>query len=233
MDSDSRRVPLPSSLKVAVIPGGDAFVKPLDELRKERITRLFPANVSLHFIAYPHERCSLDDLTESIMASIPGEAVIAGISFGGLLALRIAESRPAILISSGPRFSAEGRARIEQQITALERGDVRAMAAPFVSLFRSPLLRTFGRVRLALKRPLISDPAYVIHMLRLALKCDSNGGRGALARASIIIGEHDQFFDIAENAIVIPRETHMLPIENPRAVRDALTEILRASSARA
>ena len=70
MDSDSRRVPSQSCRSVVVIAGGDAFVRPLDRLRRQRIARLFPANVSLHILGYPQERCSLDELTASIRESI-------------------------------------------------------------------------------------------------------------------------------------------------------------------
>jgi pimeloyl-ACP methyl ester carboxylesterase len=230
-----------------IVSGGDAFVRRFDEVNATRnaarIARIFPA-ASLHILGYDATASpSADDLvasTTDFLRHETGPALLVGISFGGFIAMRVAEAHPElvrglILVSSTGRFSTSGRARIAQQIADLERGDFEGMARPFLALFRRRRLNLMVRFALWLRRRSMSmrlnDPAYVIGMLKTALACSDAATTSKIdAPALIVIGERDQFFDVTATGdaevIVFPRETHMLAIEQPDAVKRTIAAFL-------
>ena len=228
--------------RVVVVSGGDAFVRRFDEASAmrsaQRIARLFPA-CTLYVLGYDAiMRPSVEQLTESIadfIRSETGRAIVAGISFGGFLATRVAAAHPElvdalILISSTPRFSEEGAQRITQQIDALTRGDLSSMARPFVTLFRRTRLNLVARLALWLRRRSIAarmnEPSFIVHMLKLALNCSGALPLDAVqVPALVVIGERDQFFEVA-TPDAIRGETHMLAVERPGVVRRAIDAFL-------
>ena len=156
------------------------------------------------------------------------------------MAMRVAAECPdvvrrLILISSAPRFSGEGRERILQQIAAMERGDFMAMARPFLSLFRRRRLNWLGRFALWMRRRRLAsgmnDPQFIKRMLEAGLACSDAASERALTMPALaIIGERDQFYSPNDlrgfDRVVFPRETHMLALERPDAVRDAIAAFL-------
>ena len=225
---------------VVAISGGDAFVRrfePASAVRHaRRIATLFPATCRVYVLGYAAEG-DVVELVADFIRTHAAQAIVAGVSFGGLIALRVAASVPhavrgLVLLSGGPRFSDEGRARIAEQIATLERGDLPAMAAPFATLFRRPWLNAIARCSLWLRRRSLAsrmnDPEFIIRMLQMALTIEIT----TLPRCptSILIGERDQFFDVGAarafgDVVCLPRETHMVAIENAEAVREAIQSI--------
>jgi pimeloyl-ACP methyl ester carboxylesterase len=231
--------------RVVIVSGGDAFVRRFDEASAmrsaQRIARIFPASCTLYILGYDAStQPSAQQLTETIAEFIRdelGRAVIAGISFGGFLATRVAAAHPEladalILISSTPRFSAEGSQRISRQIDAIARDDFAAMARPFVTLFRRTRLNLAARIGLWLRRRSIAarmnDPQFVEHMLKLALTCSDALPLDAVhVPALVVIGERDQFFDVtAAQVESIAGETHMVAVERPDLVQRAIDAFL-------
>jgi pimeloyl-ACP methyl ester carboxylesterase len=229
---------------IVIVSGGDAFVRRFDvknaDRNARRIARIFPA-ASLFILGYdPTASCDAEELVASTAEFLreTGPAVLVGISFGGFIALRVAAKHPElvralILVSSAPRFSTSGRARIAQQIADLERGDYEGMARPFIALFRRRRLNLAVRFALWLRRrsmaARLNDPQYVIAMLKTALQCsDAPMSPAAQTPTLVVIGERDQFFDAASvaGAVTFPRETHMLAIEQPEAVKRTIAAFL-------
>jgi pimeloyl-ACP methyl ester carboxylesterase len=152
--------------------------------------------------------------------------------------------RELILISSAHRFSPEGHQRIERQIADVSRGDFAAMARPFPKLFRRWWLTVIARLALWWRRRTLhetmNDPAAIAGMLEAALRA-SGIDAGTLRRIRcptvIVGGTRDQFFDrgvLEETAaaiasaelVLVDGETHMLPIERPHFVAQAIASFL-------
>ncbi|MFL6246533.1 MAG: alpha/beta fold hydrolase [Thermoanaerobaculia bacterium] len=238
------------SIPVVVISGGDAFVRRFDTesamRNAERIVRLFPPTCTLYILGYDaSSQLPIEELIETTAGFVraqSGRAVLAGISFGGFLAMRLAATHPElvhglILISTAQRFSPEGRARIAQQIADIQRGNLAAMARPFIALFRRRRLNLAVRFALWLRRRSfdlrMNDPRFVTHMLEIALACSDAPPTDTIRTpALILLGERDQFFDIASamphaELVTFPRETHMLAVEHAGGVRRAIETFLR------
>jgi pimeloyl-ACP methyl ester carboxylesterase len=247
---------------IVVINGGNAFVRRFDAASAARdagrIVRLFPAGSSVCILGYdtsaapPGDVMGIVDEVAAIVRANFGTATVAGISFGGLVATRLAAEHPEmvrrlILLSTAHRFSEEGRRRVRRQISDAARGDFVAMARPFLTLFRRPWLNVLlrfaiwsGRRSLAEK---MNAPQFIVCMLESALAAGEGGlahlGR-VRAKTLLVAGTRDQFFDVAslqETAAAIPpaelvlfaRETHMLPLERPRDVARAIETFLTSS----
>ncbi|HEU4886568.1 MAG TPA: alpha/beta hydrolase [Thermoanaerobaculia bacterium] len=245
---------------IVVINGGNAFVRRFDPSSAARnarqIARLFPADRSICILGYDSSAAPPCDVTAiaadfaEIIRTHFGTATVAGISFGGLVATRLAAEHPElvprlILLATAHRFSDEGRRRVRQQISDAARGDFTSMARPFLTLFRRPWLNLLlrfaiwsGRRSLAEK---MNAPSFIVCMLASALAA-SEGAHAHLAqiRATtlLVAGTRDQFFDLValqETAAAIPaaelvlfaNETHMLPLERPRPVARAVETFLR------
>jgi len=244
---------------IVVLSGGNAFVRRFNEQTAardaRRIAKLFPSDSGLCILYYDLSCSDVEAVVTQLAAIIRtqfGSAVLAGISFGGLLALRLAAEDPdvvreLILVASAHRFSPEGRERIERQIADVSRGDFAAMARPFPFLFRRWWLTLIARLALWSRRhklhETMNDPAAITGMLEAALRA-SGINAGTLRRIRcptlIIGGSRDQFFDrgaLKETAaaiasaklVLVDRETHMLPIERPHAVAQAIASFLPES----
>lgn len=244
---------------IVVLSGGNAFVRRFNEETAardaRRIAKLFPPDSGLCILYYDLSCSDVEAVVAQLAAILRtqfGSATLAGISFGGLLALRLAAEesdvvRELILIASAHRFSAEGRGRIERQIADVSRGDFAAMARPFPELFRRWWLTLLARLALWWRRRTLhetmNDPAAIAGMLEAALRA-SGIDAGTLRRITcptlIVGGTRDQFFDrgaLEETAaaiasaklVLVEGETHMLPIERPHVVSQAIATFLSES----
>jgi pimeloyl-ACP methyl ester carboxylesterase len=240
---------------IVVIKGGDAFMRrpdpAADERDLRRIQALFPGRANIRAVGYElHDDFGATVERVGSLIREGGEAVVlAGISFGGLVATRVAEQHPdlvsrLILISSAHRFSDEGVRRVRAQIAGVEQRDFMAMAKPFLTLFRRPWLNALVRFGLWRKRHSLdasmNEPAAIIPMLEAGLRAASEGTAhlgGIRAPTLIVGGTADQFFDrsaFEETARAIPsatlvlldRETHTVPVERPRMVAAAIGAFL-------
>jgi pimeloyl-ACP methyl ester carboxylesterase len=244
---------------IVVLSGGNAFVRRFNEQTAardaRRIAKLFPPDSGLCILYYDLSCSDVEAVVTQLAAIIRtqfGRATLAGISFGGLLALRLAAEhadvvRELILIASAHRFSPEGRERVERQIADVSRGDFASMARPFPSLFRRRWLTLVARLALWWRRRTLhetmNDPVAIAGMLEAALRAsgiDASTLRRIRCPTLIIGGTRDQFFDrgaLEETAAAIASaelelvdsETHMLPIERPHAVAQAIASFLPES----
>lgn len=246
-------------LTVVVISGGNAFVSRFDEQRARRdatrLRALFPPGTRLCLVGYdpdatgPWNVTSIaSEVARVLEVDFPG-AVLAGISFGGLVALRLAVERPdlvdrLVLLATAHRFSEDGQRRVREQIAYLAAGDVDAMVRPFLSLFRRPWLNLLLGLSFRLRRHAfhagLNRPEFAMGLLQAAL--DESGAltsRLGEIRADtlLVAGSRDQFFDVEamrEMALVMPsarlvlleRETHMVPLERTRDVAAAVARFL-------
>lgn len=246
---------------VLVISGGNAFVSRFDEARAARDARrlltLFPAGTRLCVLGYAPDTRGQQDvpaIAREVATLIESEfvgAVVAGMSFGGLVALRLAAERPdlvrrMVLLATAHRFSAAGQHRLRAQIAHLRKGDVDAMIQPFLRLFRRPWLNLLLRLTFPMRRTAfhagLNHPAFTIGLLQAAL--DESGALASRlgdirAETLIVAGDRDQFFDVEamrEMALVMPsarlllleKETHMVPLERRRDVAAAIAAFLQA-----
>jgi pimeloyl-ACP methyl ester carboxylesterase len=245
---------------VLVLSGGNAFVSRFDQARAgrdaARLLRLFPEGTRLCVLGYDPETPAaggVPAIARRVATLLEGEcagAVVAGVSFGGLVALRLAAERPdlvsrLVLLATAHRFSAEGESRVRAQMAHLQSGDVDAMVRPFLALCRRPwlnlLLRASFQFRRQAFRAGLNDPAIATALLQAAL--DESGAVASRlgdirAETLIVAGDRDQFFDVEamrEMALVMPsarlalleKEMHMVPLERARDVRAAIVDFLR------
>jgi pimeloyl-ACP methyl ester carboxylesterase len=198
----------------------------------------------------------LNEIVETFTAtldSLPEPIRLVGISYGGLVAARLASHRPdlvshLILIASAPSFSAEGLARVRKQICLASEGRYPELVREFAGVFRRPWFNWLLNLRLTLRRQGLADemndPDVICAYLQAGLEANGHEGTTWLervqARTLVIGGGRDQFFGdgrMEETAAAIPGaclirlpgETHMAPIERAAAVRRALGEFLSRS----
>jgi pimeloyl-ACP methyl ester carboxylesterase len=249
---------------VVVINGGNAFVRRFEPASAARnahqIARLFSVDCTLFILGYdttatpPYDVDAIADaFAEIIRVQLrvqQGAVSLAGISFGGFVATRLAARHPElvrnlILISTAHRFSEEGQRRVREQMASAARGDFLAMARPFLTLFRrrwrNHLLRAVMRLRRKSFAEKMNAPWFIAAMLEAALAASASDPahlQDVRARTLLVAGTHDQFFDVAairETAsriasaqlVLFPQETHMLAVEQPRAAAAAIASFLR------
>ncbi|MGF9762803.1 alpha/beta hydrolase [Microvirga sp. 0TCS3.31] len=222
----------------------------------KRILRLLPADRAVYILGYdpsPPADHSIDAIvadTAQILREEIGAAVVMGISFGGFVAAKLAAQHPdlvrrMILMVSAHRFSPEGRRSIDRQIECAWRGDFEGFLDEFGLVFRRPWLNWLLRQRFRQERKRLhetmNDPAIIVRGLHAVAGEDFGRDPTRLTRIQaptlIIGGTKDPFFDVeamVETARLIPcsqlklleRETHMLPVERPRAVAKAVKAFL-------
>jgi pimeloyl-ACP methyl ester carboxylesterase len=221
-----------------------------------RITRLLPRDRYVYILGYEHSPpadYSIDTIVADIAQILReeiGPATVMGISFGGFVAAKLAAEHPdlvktMILTVSAHRFSPEGRRSIDRQIECAWRRDFEGFLDEFGLVFRRPWLNWLLRLRFRHERPRLhetmNDPAIIVRGLHAVAGKDFGRDPTWLTRIQaptlIIGGTKDPFFDVeamAEAARLIPcsqlrlfeRETHMLPVERPRAVAKVVKAFL-------
>jgi pimeloyl-ACP methyl ester carboxylesterase len=242
---------------IVVLHGGQSFMRRFDRaaaLRDARqVLRVLPPNRTTWLLGYDVTRDgdAMDHasaVAEFISANIGTPVVLMGVSFGGFIATCVALASPQlisklILLSTARRFSDEGRRRMVDQIEALERGDLYAMARPYTNLFRRPwwnAVARFGlwRSRSALPQQM-NEPATIVRMLRVALR--ASDAPVALDEVKVptllVAGSADHFFDRATleesesqlpqgKLVLLDRETHTVALERSKAVAAAIQQFL-------
>jgi len=246
---------------VVVFNGGQAFVRRPTPARIERdakrIARLLPRDRTIHVMGYdssPPAGYSIDTIVSDMAAILRdhiGPASVAGISFGGFVATRLAADHPEfvkdlVVMVGAHRFSRQGRASIERQIECAWQGDFEGFLEEFGLVFRRPWLNWLLRLRLRQERERLhetmNDPAIIVRGLYAVAGEDIGDDPSWLqrirARTLIIGGTRDPFFDVEameETARLIPSaqlklfdgETHMLPVERARAVAKVVKAFLK------
>jgi pimeloyl-ACP methyl ester carboxylesterase len=244
---------------ILVLAGGQAFVQRQTPARLERdagrIARLLPQGRSFILLGYdlsPDGGAGLDAIVADVAAVVrevgaPREVV--GISFGGVIALRLAARYPElvstlVLLASGHDFSTEGKRRLQRQVECASSGDLAGLVDGFVVVFRRPWFNWLVRARLRTRRgrlgETLNDPAVILRGLTAVLDAglaDTTELARVSARTLVIGGSRDQFFGdgvfertaaAVPNAslVLFPGETHMVPIERARAVAAKLRAFL-------
>lgn len=242
---------------LVMIRGGQGFVRRTDSLRFERdalrTARLLPFGQRLVLIGYdpsPPADLSADslvgDLARFIESQFAGPVALAGTSFGGMIAVRLAARRPdliskLIMISTAHRFSDQGLRRIQRQIDALRANAPADFMAQFARLFRRPWFNALVALRLSLGgRGLaegLASPDVIIAYLAAMRDAGPVDLPAIKAPALIIGGQADQFYGdgvMEEAAAAISQaqlelqagETHMMPVERRRMVASCIARFL-------
>lgn len=236
---------------ILVVPGGHAFVQRPSPERvardARRIAHLLPRDRSFILLGFdvdqPDLATSIPRDIAAIIAELGGRLPVLAISYGGVMALRVACEYPErieklALVVSAHDFSAEGKARIERQIAAATRGDFVALTEQFAAVFRRPWLNWLLRWRLRRSRDrlaqVMNEPSLIVRGLASVLEHPLDPAR--LVRATmpclVVGGSADQFFggmfertaELLPNATLclIAGETHMVPVERRREVARAV-----------
>jgi (E)-2-((N-methylformamido)methylene)succinate hydrolase len=245
------------STPLLILSGGQAFIRRIDPSRltrdARRVARMLPAQTSFVLLGYdPHPRADLsfdmiaDDVAAVIKEYWSGRASIVGISYGGLVAARVAARWPEqiahlVLVASAHRFSNEGVRRIRRLILFAKSGDFRSFVDDFVAVCRRPWLNGAIRLRVWLTRGKLdrtmAQPETILRYLCAMLEARPPEISDITARTLVIGGSEDQFFGgdaMPETAAGIPGakikllrgETHMMPIERPGEVAAAIGQFL-------
>jgi pimeloyl-ACP methyl ester carboxylesterase len=211
----------------------------------------------LGYAEHPAQGHTLDAIAGAVAETISaeGSAPVAciGVSFGGFVALRLAAQFPGlvdklVLLIGAHRFSNEGRRRMAEQIRLLREDDLYGLLVANAVLFRRPWLNWLVRLRLRLQRKSLRsslhDPRAILRSYERQFSSDLDAlredARRVRAQTLIVGGTADQFFDrraFEETAslipsarlVLVPGETHMLPIENTGSVARALKPFLDES----
>ncbi len=245
---------------ILVLAGGQAFMQRQTPERIERdaarVAAVLPRDRTFILLGYdpaPGESHSLPTIaadTAAIVAELGPPVQLVGISYGGIVALRVAADHPdsiseLVLLASAHEFSAEGLARVRRQIELAACGEFAALGEDFVAMFRRPWLNWLLRLRLRTRRgslaEAMNDPETIARGLSAIL--DPPVDEAALARVTattlIVSGTRDQMFgDVPERTAALvpnatlarfPGETHMVPVERGPAVAARVRELLSRS----
>jgi pimeloyl-ACP methyl ester carboxylesterase len=224
----------------------------------KRIMRLLPAGRTVYILGYepsPPAGYTIETIVSDVSQILRdeiGPASVMGISFGGFVAARLAAEhadlvRELILMVSAHRFSPEGRRSIDRQIACAWAGDFEGFLDEFGLVFRRPWLNWLLRLRFRQERTRLhetmNDPATIVRGLHAVAGEDFGQDPSWLSRIAaptlIVGGTRDRFFDVSafqDTARLIPSaqvrlfdlETHMLPVERPRAAAKAVMTFLQS-----
>jgi pimeloyl-ACP methyl ester carboxylesterase len=224
-----------------------------------RVARLLPRNRSFILLGYdpsPTAGNGLDAIVSDVVAiarELGTPKQVVGISYGGVIAVQLAARHPRlvsvlVLLASAHDFSLEGRRRLERQIDCASRGDFVTLVEGFIAVFRRPWLNWLLRIRLWTRRHRLSETMNDIPTIIAGLTAVLQGHLADTARLAqisartlVIGGSQDQFFGdgmLARTAAAVPNaslvlfpgETHMVPLERPRAVAASLRGFLLAAN---
>jgi pimeloyl-ACP methyl ester carboxylesterase len=243
---------------VVVLNGGQAFMRRADPTRTERdlgrILPLLPDGRPVHLLGYdlsPAAGHRLDDVVEAAARTIEthaGAADVVGISFGGMVGLRLAARRPDLvsrlaLLVSAHRMSDEGASRTRRQIAHAEAGDFKGLVSDFAGVFQNPLLNALVAFKVWTDRKrmaeVMSPPDVIVRHLSAMLAAQDDGAWLADVTAPTLLlgGGRDPFFgpDVLRDTaaklpngrlILHPEAGHMLPVEQRRDTAAALADFL-------
>jgi pimeloyl-ACP methyl ester carboxylesterase len=239
-----------------VINGGQGFVRRADarSFAKDarRVAGILPSNQSFVLLGYdpdPAENLTADQLAASFARALhhfSEEPVhLAGISYGGLIAVRLAALHPErvrslTLIASAHRFSPEGVRRVRGQIACAEREDWRGFLSGFAAVFRRPWFNLLLHIRLWLGGSDLARKmgrtSTILRYLKAMLDAPPFDLNRVKAPTLVVGGSDDQFFGavMAETAAgirgaqlrLLPSETHMALVERPRDIAAAIEGFL-------
>lgn len=243
---------------ILVINGGQGFMVKPDRARiskdARRLKRLLPNDRSFVLLGYDPNPATVtveglaDAAAEIIGRHLDGRADVVGISYGGVVASRLATRSPEkvsrlILLASAHRFSTQGKHRVRRQIELIEAGNMKTLLKELTTLFRNPWLNRLAglRVRLGANRILqrFGKPEVIVQYLDAMLQDEVPGTDVVpLDTPTLIVGGNkDQFF--AEAMVeaasrssgmrftILEGHTHMAPIECGTAVKRSIANFLQ------
>jgi pimeloyl-ACP methyl ester carboxylesterase len=239
---------------ILVINGGQGFMMTADAARiskdARRLRRVLPDDRSFILLGYDPDatKVTVDSLAADVLSIIDqhlgGGADVVGVSYGGVVAYRLAMRSPhsvskLALMASAPWFSLEGERRLRRQIDLIDADDPIMLLREFTSMFRSPWLNVFvdWRVRLSGKRMVhrFGKPEVIRRYLEAMLDSKPPLDFSAFRTPTIIIGgSRDQYFAEAMAEVrvrateiktaIFEGETHMVPVERARAVQQIVSD---------
>lgn len=242
---------------ILVINGGQGFMMAPDAKRLSkdlrRLKRLLPDDRSFVLLGYDPNPASVtinglaDDAARIIDRYLGGRADVVGISYGGVVASRVAARSPEkvgrlVLVASAHRFSTEGKLLIRRQIELIGMANMKALLRELAAMFRRPWLNWLAglRIRLGGGRTLqrFGKPEVMVLYLDAMLQ-DGLPGTDAIPHYTptlIVGGSRDQFFAEAmveaasRNCVrvtILEGDTHMAPIESAAAVKRSIADFLK------
>ncbi|HCT6467158.1 TPA: alpha/beta hydrolase [Klebsiella pneumoniae] len=242
---------------VIVINGGQGFVRKhsFDRMLRDakRVARMLPPTQGFILIGYdqqPEAKATIETIVTDYERAIRDMKVSAfsliGISYGGLLATKLAAAREGwvkklILVASAHKFSESGENRINRQIQFAQHEQYYELINDFAAIFRNPLLNLLLKIKLWVDCNKLTEKMnsgdVIVRYLQLIMQAEPVDLTSITARTLIIGGELDQFFgdgmmEAARNSIpdaklhVLEGQTHMAPVECSRQLRRFLTEFL-------
>ncbi|MCX2698715.1 alpha/beta fold hydrolase [Ochrobactrum chromiisoli] len=242
---------------VIVINGGQGFVRKhcFDRMLRDakRVARMLPPKQGFILIGYDQQldtkattETIVSDYERAIRELKVSAFSLMGISYGGLLATRLAAAREGwvkrlILVASAHQFSMNGKIRINRQIQFAQREQYYELINEFAAIFRNPLLNLLLKINLWVDRNKLPEKMnsgeVIVRYLQLIMQAEPVDLSSITARTLIIGGELDQFFgdgmmEAAQNGIpdatlqLLRGQTHMAPVECSQPFRRFLTNFL-------
>lgn len=240
---------------ILVLNGGQSFMqRPTPERMRrdaDRVAAVLPDTRTFVLLGYRPDATWTFATAAADVAAIATElgppVQLVGISYGGMLALRVAADHPdlvsdLVLLASAHRFAPDGLRRVQRQLEHAATGNHTALGGDFIGMFRRPWLNALLRLRLRTSRgrtaEAMNDPDVIVRGLRAVL--DDPIDEAHLARITaktlIVAGTRDQMFgDVPERTAslvagakleLFEGETHMVPIERRRDVAATLRGFL-------
>ncbi|RYD83360.1 MAG: alpha/beta hydrolase [Verrucomicrobiaceae bacterium] len=241
---------------ILVINGGQGFMMMPDTARiskdARRLTSVLPQGRSFILLGYDPDAAKVTvdglaaDVSNIIDQHLGGTADVVGLSYGGVVASRVAMRSPQhidklALMASAPWFSEEGKQRLLRQIELIDAGDLIKLLREFTSMCRSPWLNVVVDLRVRLSGSRMAQRLGRVEVIRryLAAMLDSEPSLdfSAFRTPTVIVGgSRDQFFADAMVEVrvrgpgiktaIFEGETHMVPIERARAVKQIVSDFL-------
>lgn len=244
---------------LVILNGGQGFMRKLTPARMvrdaRRIARLLPSGQAFILVQYdpkPAGKLDLallaDSVNELVRTLAEQPVTVIGISFGGMVALRLAARHREsvarlVLLSSAHRFSEAGQSRLRQQAAWVMQGELARVLMDYTDIFRRPWWNWLIRLRFRAERGRIAgtmgDPEAITAYLLAAVDPTPVRLEALDLPVLIVGGDADQYFagamEEAATAIpgarlcLLPGETHMVAVERTKAVARILEPFIRGS----